>query len=334
MVLPNSRIFRERYRRYMTEQGEPDAVQQIRKIVDTSTAGKVAGHTVDLFTASALLKVYDALQKPETKEKFVRMLGAGEIVRLAEFAFKHLEGKRRIPTVEQEGRLIQFSYGRMHEDPVGKIVYGPSMPHGEEVEGIVTGVEHDSIRGYFILYIQTVDGMKKILAGDARIIGESLERERLGGGLRHEQVTPQTLLRRAGASEYAIDVVLGFLNTSRDSMRLYYLLEDLGLPEDVKERILAALSSSGYLESLKHEQFQKVKTITSHVGYGRFLDEVGDTIGYIVTPKEIPSPYFYGPFWPVYQYRGQPVVVAETSHKRYEVFVVPAGMVQPGEMPY
>lgn len=248
MALPKSRYFRERYRRYKTEQDEPKVVQQIRKIVDEKQAGRVAGHTVDLFTASALLKVWGALTKPEAKEKFVRMAETN-IVGLASFAFKQMAGKRREPAVQeqvgvrtvltqagandyeiraiegmlketkdsmelyyllddlgtaedvkerilaamtsygfveslkQEDRPIQFGRFGLGEDPIGKFIRGPSMPHGEEIEGIVTGVEHDEIRGYFILYVRAVDPvtglgeLKQVLAGNARVV-ESLKHER------------------------------------------------------------------------------------------------------------------------------------------------------------
>jgi len=162
MALPKSRYFRERYLRYRAEQAEPDVIQQIRKIVDEKTAGMVANHSVDLFTASALLKVWEALSKPEAKEKFVRMAESGQIVQLAEFSFKQLAGKRRDPAVQ-------------------------------------------------------------------------------------EQVGVRTLLMQAGASDYEIRAIEGLLKETKDSMELYYLLDDLGAAEDVKERILAALSSSGYV---------------------------------------------------------------------------------------
>jgi len=82
------------------------------------------------------------------------------------------------------------------------------------------------------------------------------------------------------------------------------------------------------------EQFRKIKTITSHIGHSQFLSEVGNPVGYIERPTEIPSPYMYSPFWLVYRYGSEFVVVAETSHKRYEVFIVPAEMVKLGRPPY
>lgn len=42
--------------------------------------------------------------------------------------------------------------------------------------------------------------------------------------------------------------------------------------------------------------------------------------GWIPQPKNIPSPYRYSGDWEVYHYQGIPVVLAETSHRRFEVF--------------
>lgn len=45
----------------ITEAKESKIIQQMRQIVDSKTMGKVDGKKVDLFTASAVIKVYDAL---------------------------------------------------------------------------------------------------------------------------------------------------------------------------------------------------------------------------------------------------------------------------------
>lgn len=69
--------------------------------------------------------------------------------------------------------------------------------------------------------------------------------------------------------------------------------------------------------------FVKVKTITSHVGYARFLTECKDVRGgWIVKPREIKTPYSSGLTVRVLAWRDHFVWVAETSHKRYEVFSV------------
>jgi hypothetical protein len=83
--------------------------------------------------------------------------------------------------------------------------------------------------------------------------------------------------------------------------------------------------------------FTKLRTITSHVGHGRFLaecacddDGMNVYLGSIPRPESIPSPYAYSPRWSVLNYHNLPVVVAEVSHKRYVVYVVdgPIGPVE------
>ena len=48
---------------------------------------------VDLFTASAITKVYDAIQQKSNKEKFDRMLNGtkGQFMKIADFAFKSVK---------------------------------------------------------------------------------------------------------------------------------------------------------------------------------------------------------------------------------------------------
>ena len=69
-----------------------------------------------------------------------------------------------------------------------------------------------------------------------------------------------------------------------------------------------------------------LKTIRSHAGIARFYAECDGTEApdYIGTiPRQpIPSPYAYSPTHAVYSHHGQPVIVVETSHKVYAVFVV------------
>jgi hypothetical protein len=75
--------------------------------------------------------------------------------------------------------------------------------------------------------------------------------------------------------------------------------------------------------------FTRLKVITSHVGHDRFLAECDAHLGEIPYVKSIRSPYAYSFRWPVYAWRGTPVIIRETSHKRYEVFAVPQDMVEP-----
>jgi hypothetical protein len=76
---------------------------------------------------------------------------------------------------------------------------------------------------------------------------------------------------------------------------------------------------------------QKLKTITSHVGYGRFLAELpADAegwlipVGYLPRVKSIPSPYASSPVDIVYAWNGTNIITREVKHKVYEVFAVPA----------
>jgi hypothetical protein len=75
---------------------------------------------------------------------------------------------------------------------------------------------------------------------------------------------------------------------------------------------------------------QRLKRITSHAGYGRYLAECDDTPFVIPRQADIASPYAYSPEHSVYAYRGEiHVIIVETAHKRYDVFAVPEGLVQP-----
>lgn len=71
-----------------------------------------------------------------------------------------------------------------------------------------------------------------------------------------------------------------------------------------------------------------IKTIRSHVGFARFLAQLDQdseglplVIRRIPRPKNIPSPYRHEPDWPVYRYRDQEVIVSETAHRKYQVFL-------------
>jgi hypothetical protein len=77
---------------------------------------------------------------------------------------------------------------------------------------------------------------------------------------------------------------------------------------------------------------KRIKRITSHTGYCRFLAECevnGFEVGVIPRQPDIPSPYAYSPEWAVYQWSGKKVVIRETAHRQYDVFEVPAEMVRP-----
>ena len=71
---------------------------------------------------------------------------------------------------------------------------------------------------------------------------------------------------------------------------------------------------------------KRLRILRSHTAHFRFLHECDDdndrAAGWIPRHREISSPYSYGPTHLVYRWTGRPVIVAETSHRRYEVFEV------------
>ena len=74
---------------------------------------------------------------------------------------------------------------------------------------------------------------------------------------------------------------------------------------------------------------QRVKRITSHAGYARFLAECEETTYSLPRQTDIPSPYAYSPEWDVYRHQEQYVIIRETMHKRYDVFDVPVMLLTP-----
>ncbi len=75
---------------------------------------------------------------------------------------------------------------------------------------------------------------------------------------------------------------------------------------------------------------KRLKTITSYAGHARFLARVEGTGEYLARcdVADISSPYRYSPSIEIleHQFDGKKVVIFETSHRRYEVFEVPAQM--------
>ena len=69
--------------------------------------------------------------------------------------------------------------------------------------------------------------------------------------------------------------------------------------------------------------YRRIKTITSHVGYARFLAECEDLPSdkaYIPTPRDIKSPFAFSASTLIHLHNGLHVFVKETSHKHYEVY--------------
>jgi len=68
---------------------------------------------------------------------------------------------------------------------------------------------------------------------------------------------------------------------------------------------------------------EKIKTITSHVGYARFLTGLPSRpIGYLPRLEKLREPYRYSPTVQVYKWRGLPVVILEVGQRRYIVYDV------------
>jgi hypothetical protein len=70
------------------------------------------------------------------------------------------------------------------------------------------------------------------------------------------------------------------------------------------------------------QSFKRIKRITTHVGYGRFLAKLEDT-NLEIPRTDLPSPYAYSPTHTVFNFDGMPVFIVETAHKTYDVFRVP-----------
>lgn len=69
--------------------------------------------------------------------------------------------------------------------------------------------------------------------------------------------------------------------------------------------------------------FTRIKRIRSHTGHARYLAQCTDA-GSIPRPIGIPSPYAYSPDCLTYRNtRGQRVIICETSHRCYDVFLLP-----------
>ena len=75
--------------------------------------------------------------------------------------------------------------------------------------------------------------------------------------------------------------------------------------------------------SLFEEAPKALKTINSHVGYGRHLGELGPVVGYTARHTNIPSPYASSPTDLIHHWNGKHVFTRETAHKHYQTFEVP-----------
>jgi hypothetical protein len=75
----------------------------------------------------------------------------------------------------------------------------------------------------------------------------------------------------------------------------------------------------------------KIKTIRSHVGLSRYLNDMSKDIplGYI--PRhwlDIRTPYSYSPTIPIWQHdKDDRIIFLETAHRKYEIFQVSSGQI-------
>ena len=79
---------------------------------------------------------------------------------------------------------------------------------------------------------------------------------------------------------------------------------------------------------------KRIKRMRSHSAHARYLHQT-DVIGEIPAQADIPSPYAYSQRWFVYLYSGSTppknVIIRETSHRCFDVFEIPAAMIEPQE---
>jgi len=86
--------FGNKLRQAIEEAKKVNAIDTINKIVKTKTMGKLHGQKVDLFTASAIQQVYNALNK-KNQEKMTSVMSKDVhgLLKMADFSMKQM--KRR-----------------------------------------------------------------------------------------------------------------------------------------------------------------------------------------------------------------------------------------------
>ena len=66
---------------------------------------------------------------------------------------------------------------------------------------------------------------------------------------------------------------------------------------------------------------KQLRVVRSHAGMARIFAELADeSLGEI--KRTITTPYASGPIHTVWDWKGQPVIIAETAHKVYRIFAV------------
>lgn len=74
---------------------------------------------------------------------------------------------------------------------------------------------------------------------------------------------------------------------------------------------------------------KRLKTITSYAGCARFWAECKSQTRWMARNHcPVRTPFSSGPSVAIVEWQGKPVWLAETSHKRYEVWEVDAGLVR------
>ena len=79
-------------RQAIEEAKKVNAIDTINKIVKTKTMGKLHGQKVDLFTASAIQQVYNALNK-KNQEKMISVMSKDVhgLLKMADFSMKQMK---------------------------------------------------------------------------------------------------------------------------------------------------------------------------------------------------------------------------------------------------
>lgn len=124
--------------RMYDEAKDPPRIAKFRKIVKTKSFGKVDGTPVDLFSASAVTQVYDALSKPANQRKYAKM----DPVEMISIAYKLLQKGRKAAASRETSQagagvknaMAQAVMGRgAPRKPLGDVGYAGTQ---EQVKGV------------------------------------------------------------------------------------------------------------------------------------------------------------------------------------------------------
>lgn len=70
---------------------------------------------------------------------------------------------------------------------------------------------------------------------------------------------------------------------------------------------------------------RRIKVLIGYAAHARFSQQMSENpVGSI--PRTIAQPYRYSPEHLCWEWEGKPVFIAETAHRRYEVYEVVAGL--------